>query len=117
MMKTLTVSSSKYKSFRWRIFKKTFLSPQKRVLITADGSGDDKTESEGVPDTFLPPPYNYIKITSALPETPTCEPAAEPDDLQVLEDVAVVSEKDINEEELVDLEEVYCDQDKLHVFL
>lgn len=55
-------------------------------LITADGSGDDKIESEGLPDTSdsILPTYNYIKVALAIPETPTCEPAAEPDDLQVL---------------------------------
>ena len=45
----------------------------------------------------------------ALPETPTCKL----NDLQVLEDVTDVSDNDINREELVDLQENHCDQDKL----
>ena len=99
------ISSSEYQSFRWRMFEKT------GCLITAAGSDNDKIKPE---DLHVSPLYNYIEANTALPETPTCEPAAEPDDLQVLYEVTDVSpDKEINEKELVDLQENRCDQDEL----
>ena len=57
------ISSPEYQSFQWRMLeKKSVLSQQMGV----------------------PPPYIYSEAYAALPETPTCEPAAESDDLQVL---------------------------------
>ena len=55
-------------------------------LITADETDNDKIKPEDVPKYHVPPPYD-TEATSALPETTTCEPAATPDNLQVLEDV------------------------------
>ena len=52
---------------------------KKKVVL--DGSGNDKIKPEDLPEYHVPPPYNYIEAISSLPETPTCEPAAEPDDL------------------------------------
>ena len=65
-------------------------------LITADGSDDDKIKPEDLPEYLVPSSYNYIEAASAVPEAPKYDPAAEPDDLQVLEDVTDVSDKDIN---------------------
>ena len=44
------LTSSKYDSFRWRMFKKT------GCLITADGSEDKKIQPEGLPNYTVPPP-------------------------------------------------------------
>ena len=41
------------------------------------------TKPEGLPEYHAPSPYNYTEGTSALPETPKCEPAAKLDYRQV----------------------------------
>ena len=78
------ISSPEYQSFSWK-------SP---FRITADGSDDDKIKPEDDPEYYVPPSYIYIEATSVLPEEPTVEPADEPEDLQVLEDVTDVSDKE-----------------------
>ena len=90
------ISSPEYQSFRWRTFETI------GCLITSDGSGNDKIKPEDLPEYHVLPPYDYTEAALALPETPTCKlAAAEPDDLKA---VTHVSDKDINEEELVPLE-------------
>ena len=85
------VNSPQYQSFQQRMFEKA------GCLITADGSDDDKIKPEDLPKYHVLPPYYYNEATSALPEIPTCEPAVESDNLQALEEVTGVSDKDINE--------------------
>ena len=82
------ISSPEYQLFSWKMFEKS------RLRITADGFDDDKIKPEDDPEYYVPPSYIYIEATSALPEEPTVEPADEPEDLQVLEDVTDVSDKE-----------------------
>ena len=55
--------SDKYDSFRWRLFEKT------GCLITADGSGDELIQPEGLPDYKVPAP---------IPLEPAAQPAEQP---------------------------------------
>ena len=57
---------------------------KKGCLMTVDGSDDDKIKPDDLPKYRVPPPYNYRETYAALPQTPTCEPTAESDNLQVL---------------------------------
>ena len=45
-----TLNHSNYDNFRWRCFEKT------GILITADGSEDEKIQPEGLTDYKVPPP-------------------------------------------------------------
>ena len=101
------ISSAEYHDFRWRMFEKT------GCLITADGSDDNKIKPEDLPNYCVPPPSEYIEVTSNLPVTPSCEPAAEPEDVQVVEDVNDVADHEIRDEELIDLAENRLEDDEL----
>ena len=99
-----TLNHSNYDNFRWRCFEKT------GILITADGSEDEKIQPEGLTDYKVPPP---LPMPGPLehPDIIAPEPALDPLDEVPEDELFSMS----NEEGLdLDLEEETERIDEVH---
>ena len=91
-----------YDHFRWRCFEKT------GMLLTADGSGDDKVNPEGLKN-FQVMESLPMKVNSMI-EIETPEPKPDPSDEIVEDELFTTTENEVNldlndlEEDRVDLE-------------
>lgn len=90
------LSGEKYASSRYRCFEKT------GCLVTADGTGDDKIQPEGLPGYSIPPPLPVIGPENPLDlPTPELSATSEEDDDND-EDEQYDTEEDVDENERVD---------------
>ena len=90
------LSGEKYASSRYRCFEKT------GCLVTADGSGDDKIQPEGLPGYSIPPPLPVVGLENPLDlPTPELSATSEEDDDND-EDEQYDTEEDVDENERVD---------------
>ena len=74
-----------YDDFRWRLFEKTGL------LMTADGSADDKVWPEGLPGYQIPPPAILLDPAETLPVSNEVDPCNN-------EEQMMIEEVDIDED-------------------
>ena len=90
------LSGEKYASSRCRCFEKT------GCFVTADGSGDDKIQPEGLPGYSIPPPLPVFSPENPLDlSTPELSATSEEDDDND-EDEQHDTEEDVDENETVD---------------
>lgn len=94
--------SKHYDSFRWRMFEKT------GCLITADGTGDNMINPEGLDDYKVIPPVTCLSPSDSLPTSNATrsQPEAEAEQQVNVEETEI-------EEELEDLEEDRAVDDEL----